>query len=136
MPGTRCASIGSSWMLRRSSRRPSRPGGLAWTSPTRDLSTTCDGTRNRASRRRAPRSRSAYRRAARAPLDFATPVSLNTLRWYADPRQPPQSGEIEIRVRATGLNFRDLMYAMGMLSDEAVEHGFAGDALGMEGAGA
>ncbi len=40
-----------------------------------------------------------------------------------------------MRVRATGLNFRDLMYAMGMLSDEAVENGFAGATLGMECAG-
>ena len=71
----------------------------------------------------------------RTRLDFATPGSLNNLRWYAEPRQPPQSGEIEIRVRATGLNFRDLMYAMGMLSDEAVENGFAGAALGLECAG-
>jgi phthiocerol/phenolphthiocerol synthesis type-I polyketide synthase C len=71
----------------------------------------------------------------RARLDFANPGSLNNLRWYAEPRQPPQSGEIEIRVRATGLNFRDLMYAMGMLSDEAVENGFAGATLGLECAG-
>jgi acyl transferase domain-containing protein/NADPH:quinone reductase-like Zn-dependent oxidoreductase/NAD(P)-dependent dehydrogenase (short-subunit alcohol dehydrogenase family)/acyl carrier protein len=71
----------------------------------------------------------------RARLDFANPGSLNNLRWYAEPRQSPQSGEIEIRVRATGLNFRDLMYAMGMLSDEAVENGFAGATLGMECAG-
>ena len=71
----------------------------------------------------------------RTRLDFANPGSLNNLRWYAEPRQPPQRGEIEIRVRATGLNFRDLMYAMGMLSDEAVENGFAGATLGMECAG-
>ena len=71
----------------------------------------------------------------RARLDFGNPGSLNNLRWYAEPRQPPQSGEIEIRVRATGLNFRDLMYAMGMLSDEAVENGFAGATLGIECAG-
>ena len=35
-------------------------------------------------------------------------------------------------MRATGLNFRDVMYAMGILSDEAVENGFAGATLGME----
>lgn len=33
---------------------------------------------------------------------------------------------------ATGLNFRDVMYAMGLLSDEAVENGFAGATIGME----
>ena len=30
------------------------------------------------------------------------------------------------------LNFRDVMYAIGLLSDEAVESGFAGPTLGME----
>lgn len=33
---------------------------------------------------------------------------------------------------ATGLNFRDVMYVMGLLPDEAVEHGFAGASLGLE----
>ncbi|WP_163333838.1 alcohol dehydrogenase catalytic domain-containing protein, partial [Klebsiella aerogenes] len=33
---------------------------------------------------------------------------------------------------AAGLNFRDVMYAMGLLSDEAVENGFAGPTIGME----
>jgi NADPH:quinone reductase-like Zn-dependent oxidoreductase len=30
------------------------------------------------------------------------------------------------------LNFRDVMYAMGLLPDEALENGFAGQTLGME----
>jgi NADPH:quinone reductase-like Zn-dependent oxidoreductase/acyl carrier protein len=71
----------------------------------------------------------------RSRLDFANPGSLSNLGWYAEQRQPPESGEIEIQVRATGLNFRDLMYATGMLPDEAVENGFAGATLGMECAG-
>ena len=73
------------------------------------------------------------RRALR--LDFATPGPLSNLRWYEEARRAPGRGEIEIEVRATGLNFRDVMYAMGILSDEAVEEGFAGTALGMECAG-
>ena len=68
-------------------------------------------------------------------LDFATPGPLSNLGWYEETRRPPGPGEIEIRVRATGLNFRDVMYAMGILSDEAVENGFAGATLGMECAG-
>ena len=65
-------------------------------------------------------------------LDFAVPGPLANLRWYEEERRAPGRGEIEIKVRATGLNFRDVMYAMGMLSDEAVEKGFAGATLGME----
>ena len=43
-----------------------------------------------------------------------------------------REAEPVIEVRAAGLNFRDVMYAMGLLSDEAVENGFAGPTLGME----
>ncbi len=39
---------------------------------------------------------------------------------------------VEVAVKATGLNFRDVMYTLGLLSDEAVENGFAGASLGLE----
>ncbi|MCB1619961.1 MAG: SDR family NAD(P)-dependent oxidoreductase [Thiothrix sp.] len=65
-------------------------------------------------------------------LDFTTPGPLKNLYWRALPLQPLQPGEVEILPLAAGLNFRDVMYAMGLLSDEAVENGFAGAALGME----
>ena len=68
-------------------------------------------------------------------LDFAVPGPLSHLIWREEARRRPGRGEIEIRVRATGLNFRDVMYAMGILPDEAVENGFAGATLGMECAG-
>ncbi|MGB0749261.1 MAG: beta-ketoacyl synthase N-terminal-like domain-containing protein, partial [Magnetospiraceae bacterium] len=68
-------------------------------------------------------------------LDFSQPGPLSHLSWGEVTRRPPGEGEIEIEVRATGLNFRDVMWAMGMLPDEAVENGFAGASLGMECAG-
>ncbi|MCI0546229.1 MAG: SDR family NAD(P)-dependent oxidoreductase [Candidatus Rokubacteria bacterium] len=34
-------------------------------------------------------------------------------------RRPPARGEVEIEVRATGLNFRDVLNALGMLQEEA-----------------
>ncbi len=71
----------------------------------------------------------------RVRLDFADPGPLGNLGWHVEPRRPPGAGEIEVRVRATGLNFRDVMFAMGLLTDEAVENGFAGATLGMECAG-
>lgn len=46
-----------------------------------------------------------------------------------------QPDEVEIEVRAAGLNFKDIMNVMGLLSDEAVEGGIAGKNLGLECAG-
>ncbi|MEO8102688.1 MAG: SDR family NAD(P)-dependent oxidoreductase, partial [Betaproteobacteria bacterium] len=65
-------------------------------------------------------------------LGFQFPGQLRNLRWEAFPREFPKADEIEIEVAATGLNFRDVMYALGLLSDEAVENGFAGPTLGLE----
>lgn len=68
-------------------------------------------------------------------LDFRQPGPLKNLGWRSASLARPVSGELEIAVRSAGLNFRDVMYAMGLLSDEAVENGFAGASLGMELAG-
>lgn len=67
-----------------------------------------------------------------AVLDFKSPGSFKNLYWRAVPEKSLSSKEIEIQPIAAGLNFRDVMYAMGLLSDEAVENGFAGPTLGME----
>jgi acyl transferase domain-containing protein/NADPH:quinone reductase-like Zn-dependent oxidoreductase/short-subunit dehydrogenase/acyl carrier protein len=67
-------------------------------------------------------------------LDFTAP-GFKHLYWKALPIRPLGAHEIEIKPYATGLNFRDVMYALGWLSDEAVENGFAGASLGMELAG-
>ena len=65
-------------------------------------------------------------------LGFDFPGQLRNLRWESHPRVLPQHDEIEVEVQATGLNFRDIMYALGLLSDEAIENGFAGPTLGLE----
>ena len=57
---------------------------------------------------------------------------LDELHWAATDRQAPKAGEVEVEVAATGLNYRDVMWAMGLLPEEALEHGFAGPTLGME----
>jgi phthiocerol/phenolphthiocerol synthesis type-I polyketide synthase C len=69
---------------------------------------------------------------ARAVLAFDMPGSLRNLEWFALPARELNAGEVEIAPMATGLNFRDVMYSMGLLSDEAVETGFAGATIGME----
>ena len=65
-------------------------------------------------------------------LGFGTPGSLRNLEWFPLPDRELAADEVEIEPVATGLNFRDVMYAMGLLSDEAVENGFAGSTIGME----
>jgi NADPH:quinone reductase-like Zn-dependent oxidoreductase/short-subunit dehydrogenase/acyl carrier protein len=67
-----------------------------------------------------------------AVLDFTMPGQLKNLHWRPLAERALGPDEIEIQPKAVGLNFRDVMYAMGLLSDEAVENGFAGATLGME----
>lgn len=70
--------------------------------------------------------------ADRFQLQFDVPGQLKNLKWRSLPNRDLVGNEIEIRVKAVGLNFRDVMYAMGLLSDEAVENGFSGPSLGLE----
>lgn len=71
----------------------------------------------------------------RISLGFDLPGQLRNLRWEARPLRVPASDELDIQVQATGLNFRDVMFALGLLSDEAIENGFSGPTLGFEFAG-
>ncbi len=68
-------------------------------------------------------------------LDFAMPGNLRNLAFMPAEARELRAGEIEVRPAASGLNFRDVMYAMGLLPDEAVENGFLGANLGLEFAG-
>lgn len=43
---------------------------------------------------------------------------LASLKWQSSPRRQPQTGEVEIRVKATGLNFIDVLDALGLLPFE------------------
>src|SRR5258706_425615 len=65
-------------------------------------------------------------------LTMTQPGLLHTLRWTADTRRVPEAGQIAVDVRASGLNFRDVMWAMGLLPEEALLDGFAGPTLGLE----
>ena len=57
------------------------------------------------------------------------------LTWTTQPRLKPDADDVEIQVKATGLNFRDVMWNLGLLPEEALEDGYAGASLGMECAG-
>lgn len=69
---------------------------------------------------------------SRMRLDFLVPGQLRNLVWLAQSERALRDDEVEVRTQAAGLNFRDVMYLMGLLPDEAVENGFAGASLGLE----
>lgn len=71
----------------------------------------------------------------RAVLRAAASGGLDDLRWQSEARRDPGPGEVEIAVAATGLNYRDVMWSMGVLPEEALERGFAGASVGLECAG-
>jgi NADPH:quinone reductase-like Zn-dependent oxidoreductase/NAD(P)-dependent dehydrogenase (short-subunit alcohol dehydrogenase family)/acyl carrier protein len=76
------------------------------------------------------------RRGGPRRLVIGQPGQLGTLDWAPQPALPaPGPGEVRIAVTAAGLNFRDLMWAQGLLPEEALMDGFAGPTLGMECAG-
>ncbi len=61
-----------------------------------------------------------------------TRVGIDGLAWVRRARRVPGPGEIEFAVDAAGLNFRDVMWSLGLLPEEALEDGFAGPTIGME----
>ncbi|MDO9711998.1 type I polyketide synthase [Paracraurococcus lichenis] len=70
-----------------------------------------------------------------AILRIGQPGQIGTLGWAPLDLPPPGPGEVAIRIEAAGVNFRDLMWAQGLLPEEALLPGFAGPGLGMECAG-
>ncbi len=61
--------------------------------------------------------------------------ALSGFDWVQTPRRAPDAGEIELRIAAAGLNFRDVMLASGLLDDDVLDDGMAGAVLGFECAG-
>ncbi|HTV89806.1 MAG TPA: beta-ketoacyl synthase N-terminal-like domain-containing protein, partial [Stellaceae bacterium] len=68
-------------------------------------------------------------------LTSAPQGGIDTLAWRPVAPRPPGPGEIAIDVEAAGLNFRDLMWAMGLVPEEALIDGFTGPTFGLECAG-
>lgn len=65
-------------------------------------------------------------------LVFDTPGRLQNLYWRKSRLDAPGPGQVRIAVKAVGLNFRDVMWSMGLLPEEALENGFSGPGMGME----
>src|SRR4029078_10341371 len=65
-------------------------------------------------------------------LDTGPQSGIAALHWRPVGPRPPGPGEVSIDVHAAGLNFRDLMWGMGLLPEEALIDGFAGPTFGLE----
>ena len=70
--------------------------------------------------------------ASAVKLGFDTPGRLQNLRWEFTRNPVPSADQVVVAVKCAGLNFRDVMWSMGMLLDEALENGFSGPGLGIE----
>lgn len=58
--------------------------------------------------------------------------SLNNLAWVKSEKNKLLPGQIAIKPLAVGLNFRDVMYSLGLLPAEALENSYLGDCLGLD----
>lgn len=67
-----------------------------------------------------------------ATIRQRTPSRVDALYWEVCDLPQPDAEEVVVEVAAAGLNFRDVMWAMGLLPEEALEEGFAGATIGME----
>lgn len=68
-------------------------------------------------------------------LDFSAPGRLRNLCWIEKELPTPEelgANQVIVDVKATGLNFRDIMMTMGLVPDDALENGFSGPFLGLE----
>jgi 1-acyl-sn-glycerol-3-phosphate acyltransferase len=63
------------------------------------------------------------------------PGSLETIGFTSVQRRPPPAGQVELEVAAAGLNFRDVMLALGLLPQLALEETPGTDLFGLDGAG-
>jgi NADPH:quinone reductase-like Zn-dependent oxidoreductase/NAD(P)-dependent dehydrogenase (short-subunit alcohol dehydrogenase family)/acyl carrier protein len=68
-------------------------------------------------------------------LNSAHRGGLDALRWQVVAPHQPGPGEVTIDIQAAGINFRDMMWALGLLPEEALIDGFAGPTFGLECAG-
>ncbi len=83
----------------------------------------------------AAQDRGQARRADAARLARGEGSGIDRIHWEAMPRHAPGPNDVEVAVEAIGLNFRDVMFGLGLLPEDILEHGFAGPTLGLECAG-
>ncbi|MGG7519392.1 SDR family NAD(P)-dependent oxidoreductase [Allorhizobium undicola] len=67
-----------------------------------------------------------------ATIRQQVPSQVTSIHWESAAVPVPGPRDVVVKTAATGLNFRDVMWAMGLLPEEALEDGFAGASIGME----
>ena len=65
-------------------------------------------------------------------LVIGAPGRLDSLHYRLSQRRVPGPGEVEIRVQASALNYKDILKAMGTISNKVLEGTYFGSAFGME----
>ncbi len=65
-------------------------------------------------------------------LELGTPGLVDTLALRSASRRSPGPGQVEIEVRAAGLNFKDVAKVLGLLSPRTLEGTWSGRELGLE----
>jgi acyl transferase domain-containing protein/NADPH:quinone reductase-like Zn-dependent oxidoreductase/acyl carrier protein len=68
-------------------------------------------------------------------LQLSAKGAMANFGWAETARRAPGPGEVEIAIAASGLNFRDVMLASGLLDDDVLDDGMAGAVFGFECAG-
>ncbi|KAI9692847.1 MAG: Type I Iterative PKS [Bathelium mastoideum] len=64
-------------------------------------------------------------------LKIAQTGRLNTMQWAAESSAAPKGDEVEVEIHATGLNFRDVLVAMGIIELPSKEPTFGYEASGV-----
>ncbi len=68
-------------------------------------------------------------------IELRTKGMLANFDWVEMQRRAPGPREVEVAVDSSGLNFRDIMLATGLLDDDVLDDGLAGAVFGFECAG-
>jgi acyl transferase domain-containing protein/NADPH:quinone reductase-like Zn-dependent oxidoreductase/acyl carrier protein len=65
-------------------------------------------------------------------LEMRSKGLLSQIDWVETARRAPGPGEVEVAIVGSGLNFRDIMLATGLLDDDVLDDGLAGAVFGFE----
>ncbi|MEW5983053.1 MAG: type I polyketide synthase [Acidobacteriota bacterium] len=68
-------------------------------------------------------------------VQLGTPGQLDSLRWCACARPDVPPGHLEVLVHSAGLNYKDVLKALGVLSPQVLEGTYCQGALGSEASG-
>ncbi|MBB2156309.1 SDR family NAD(P)-dependent oxidoreductase [Gluconacetobacter diazotrophicus] len=130
-PSLRCRRIDLSAAMTEAGTEEAVRAECASTDDEREVRWTPDGRVVRRLRESLPDRAAAP---ASEPVRLIQPVPgpLDRLCWTPEARTAPGPRDVVIDVRASGLNYRDVLSAIGMLPDELLLDGFAGATLGME----